>query len=196
MKMLKFFKKPPIEHPLPSPLREIWEHSVQFHGRPCKSLAIGARACVTALAHLGLEEAVQMRLVCVTENTGCCVDALQIGLKCTTGTKHLLFYKTGRMIFTVYDLHTSKSVRMLTNPQALESSVSTLEILTMPEAQLFHFEAAHALTDRTLAKIKTACVAAQIQPPPRISGLQDSPDAFRQFDTQNNDTGIPRRSRF
>lgn len=187
-----FFRK---KMEFPPRIAEIWQESVAFHGRPCRTLAVGVRACDTALSHLGLDRAVQMRLVCVTESSSCCVDALQVGLRCTTGTKHLLFYRTGRLIFTVYDLQTGNSVRMLCKLDLTGEDIPIRDILTMPEADLFDFEDAHPLTTRVLNKISRACAASTKNVLPRFSGVQDSPDAFRQFDTQNSDLGLPRRPR-
>lgn len=70
-------------------VHKLWEHCVRFHGKACSELALGVRACDTALTKLALREADTNRLVCVCENDGCCVDAIQVGLHCTTGKKHL-----------------------------------------------------------------------------------------------------------
>lgn len=161
-----------------------WKEAVSFHGRPCAQLALGVRVCDTALARLGLEEPDGDRLVCVSEHDGCCVDAIQIGLHCTSGKKHLLFYKTGRMIFTVYDLQTDRAVRICTR-QEIEDRIQTMqpeEVLRLPEEELFRFEEARPMTERVRTKVQLACTAAADGIPQRAPGVQDSPDQFRQFD--------------
>lgn len=165
-------------------LRTFWKSCVSFHGKPCALLALGVRVCETALARLGLENADGDRLVCVSEHDGCCVDAIQIGLHCTIGKKHLLFYKTGKLVFTVYDLISGKSVRMCTRPE-IEANIHQMapeDIICLPEEQLFYFEEAHPMTRRVKTKVYLACNTAEDGIPSRSSGIQDSPDQFRQFD--------------
>ena len=83
-------KKKKTEAPRPNGL---WERSLALHGRPCRDLAIGVRVCETALERLDLDpETCRERLVCVSESDGCAVDAIQAGLGCTMGKKHLLFF--------------------------------------------------------------------------------------------------------
>lgn len=167
-----------------SRVQKMWADCVRFHGKPCPGLALGVRVCDTALKALALEEADPGRLVCVSENDGCCVDAIQIGLHSTVGKKHLLFYKTGRLIFTVYDLVSGGSVRICTRPEIAERipRMTPAEILSLPEDKLFSFEEARPMTPRVEAKVRRACNAAAEDVPPRYSGVQDCPDQFRKFD--------------
>ena len=174
----------------------LWKESVKLHGKPCPLLALGVRACDTALKKLDLKEAPEGQLVCVSEHDGCCVDAIQAGLHCTVGKKHLLFYKTGHLIFTVYDLVTGKSVRICTRQEIAEKipSMKAEFILNLPEDELFCFEEARPMTERVLSKVRRACNAAEEGVPPRHPGVQDSPDQFRQFDLPGNDAcRSPRR---
>ena len=164
----------------------IWRDSLRFHGRACANLALGVRVCDTALSHLELEAADAGRLVCVSETDGCCVDAIQVGLHCTVGKRHLLFYKTGKLIFTVYDLVGGGSLRMVTH-QALADRIHAMkpeEVLAMPEEALFAFEEARPMTPRVWERVTKACDAPGEQIPPRESGVQDWPDVFRKFDQQ------------
>lgn len=165
-------------------LQTRWKEAVGFHGKPCAQLALGVRVCSTALARLGLKEADGDRLVCVSEHDGCCVDAIQIGLHCTSGKKHLLFYKTGKLVFTVYDLWTNQAVRICAR-QEIEAQIGTMPpeaVLRMPEEKLFRFEEARPMTERVRTKVQLACTAAADSIPPRDPGVQDCPDQFRQFD--------------
>ena len=165
-------------------VERLWAASVQFHGKACSLLALGVRVCDTALTKLGLSEPETDRLICVSEHDGCCVDAIQIGLHCTAGKKRLLYYKTGRLIFTVYDLAAGTSVRICVSPELADRlrAMEARQILTMPEKRLFYFEQALPLTQRTLDKVRRACNAPAESVPLRDAGVQDSPDQFRRFD--------------
>lgn len=167
-------------------LRARWKECVNFHGKPCTLLALGVRVCETALEKLGLEEPDGDRLVCVSEHDGCCVDAIQTGLHCTIGKKHLLFYKTGKLVFTVYDLLSGRSVRMCTRPE-IEANMQQMapeDIIYLPEDQLFYFEEARPMTQRVKKKVHLACNASEDGVPSRSPGIQDCPDQFRAFDLQ------------
>lgn len=165
-------------------IHKIWTESLRFHGKACASLALGVRVCDTALSKLGLGAPEPGQLVCVSESDGCCVDAIQTGLNCTIGKGHLLFYKTGRLVFTVYDLAGGGSVRMVTRPGDAEiiCRMRPAEILSMPEEVLFEFEQARPMTQRVRDRVTKACDSPGEQPPPREPGVQDCPDVFRKFD--------------
>ena len=178
---------------LRSRIRRLWADSLRFHGKPCTLLALGVRVCDTAMTRLGLSDPGWDRLVCVSEHDGCCVDAIQIGLHCTSGRKHLLYYKTGRLIFTVYDLESGASVRICALPELTEAipTMTARQILSAPEDALFCFEEAHPLTKRVLDKVHRACNAPAEDIPDRTSGVQDSPEQFQKFDLPDDS---PRRS--
>ncbi|MGN1028450.1 MAG: FmdE family protein [Faecousia sp.] len=169
-------------------VQAIWKACVRFHGKPCSALALGVRVCDTALTKLSLKEAEPNRLVCVSENDSCCVDAIQVGLHCTAGKKHLLFYKTGSLIFTVYDLVGEGSVRICTRPEIAERirGMRPEDILALPEDKLFFFEEARPMTPRVKDKVRLACNAPEEDVPPRDFGVQDSPDQFGKFDLPND----------
>lgn len=171
-----------------SRVQNLWSAAVRFHGVPCATLAWGVRACDTALTKLGLSKAEPGRLVCVSETTGCCVDAFQVGLRCTTGKRSMLFYKTGRFIVTVYDLVTGGSVRLCAQPELEERirSMKPEELLLLPEEKLFYFEEAHPLTQRVRDRVRAACTTAPEGIPHRDAGVQDSPDQFGKFDLSTN----------
>lgn len=179
-------------------IQKTWADCVRFHGKACSGLALGVRVCHTALAKLELKKVDADRLVCVCENDGCCVDAIQVGLHCTAGKKHLLFYKTGKLIFTVYDLVSGGSVRICTKPEIAERIpvMGPEEVLALPEEKLFYFEDAHPMTARVEAKVRLACSVPAEGVPARDSGVQDSPDQFMKFDLPNNGAcRAPRRPR-
>ena len=179
-----------------SRIHDFWTNSVQFHGKPCSILALGVRVCDTALEKLNLSEAEPERLVCVSEYVGCCTDAIQVCLHCTAGKKHLLYYKTGRIIFTVYDLFSGNSVRICAKPDITENlrQCSPEQILSLPEETLFYFEEAHPLTQRTIKRVCKPCDAPPESIPYRASGVQDSPEQFLKFDLSDNGAcRVPRR---
>ena len=169
-------------------IHQFWTDSVRFHGNSCAILALGVRVCDTALRKLRLSAPEPERLVCVSEYVGCCTDAIQICLHCTAGKKHLLYYKTGRLIFTIYDLVSGGSVRICTRPEISDTlrARDPKEILSLPENTLFFFEEALPLTERTLNRVRRACDAPAEGIPYRESGVQDSPDQFRKFDLSEN----------
>ena len=168
-------------------IARLYGDCVRFHGHGCPLLALGVRVCETALERLKLADPAPGRLVCVSEFDGCCVDAIQIGLHCTAGAKHLLYYKTGKLIFTVYDLETGADVRICARKEIVEDirQMEPEAVLAAPEEALFAFEKAHPLTPRTLAKVRRTCTTPAPSVPHRISGVQDCPDQFRKFDSQN-----------
>ena len=170
-------------------IRKFWADSVRFHGKSCSILALGVRVCDTALNKLHLSAPEQERLVCVSEYVGCCTDAIQVCLHCTASKKHLLYYKTGRLIFTIYDLYSKNSVRICARPEITEPlrKLTPERILSMPEEALFYFEEAHPLTERTLKRVCRACDAPPEGVPYRDAGVQDSPEQFRKFDLSEND---------
>lgn len=169
-------------------IQAFWTNSVQFHGKPCSILALGVRVCDTALEKLNLSAAEPEQLVCVSEYVGCCTDAIQVCLHCTAGKKHLLYYKTGRLIFTVYDLFSDNSVRICAKPEIAEilRFFSPEQILSLPEEDLFYFEEAHPLTQRTVKRVSKPCDAPPESVPYRDSGVQDSPEQFSKFDLTDN----------
>ena len=64
-------------HTKHSRINRIWKESLRFHGKACSSLALGVRVCDTVLRKLDMEDPEPDQLVCVSENDGCCVDAIQ-----------------------------------------------------------------------------------------------------------------------
>lgn len=169
-------------------IHDFWTNSVQFHGKPCSILALGVRVCDTALNKLNLSAPEPERLVCVSEYVGCCTDAIQVCLHCTAGKKHLLYYKTGRLIFTIYDLFSGNSVRICAKPEITDTlrELSPEQVLSMPENMLFYFENAHPLTQRTLKRVCRPCDVPPESVPYRDSGVQDSPEQFLKFDLSEN----------
>lgn len=161
----------------------LWERSVAFHGRACRDLAIGVRVCQTALERLGLDETnCRERLVCVSESDGCAVDAVQASLGCTMGKKHLLFFNTGRLIFSVYDLQTDRSIRLCVREQVAEGNFAPEEILAMRTEELFSFEEARPMTVRVRKKATRGCTGGTECISRPMGSIHDSLEPFREFD--------------
>ena len=161
----------------------LWERSAAFHGRACRDLAIGVRVCDTALDRLGLDmDTCRDRLVCVSESDGCAVDAIQAALGCTMGKKHLLFFNTGRLIFSVYDLETDRSIRLCVREEAAEKDLDPEKILAMDTEDLFYFEEARPMTLRVRKKATRGCTGdTEISSRP-MGSIHDSLEPFREFD--------------
>ncbi len=178
-------------------IERIWCDALAFHGNGCPMLALGVRVCDTALTALAITAPAERELICVSEHDGCCVDALQIGLHCTRGRKRLLFYKTGKLIFTVYDLQQKHSVRICTQREVSENILSKPVdwILSAPVDELFYFEDALPLAERVKERAMQICRTAPAAVPPRNGGVMDSTEQFAQFDTPDNGFGYARRSR-
>ncbi len=161
----------------------LWKESVAFHGKACVNLAVGVRVCHTVLQHLGMDCVDRNRLVCVSETDNCSVDAIQSGLGCSMGKKHLLFFNTGRMIYSVYDLASSASLRICLRPEVMESENCTPEkILAMAEEDLFYFEEARPMTPKVLKKVNRGCSYKEGEAPSLNGNAQDSLEPFREFD--------------
>lgn len=161
----------------------LWERGAAFHGRSCRDLAIGVRVCDTALDRLELDmDTCRERLVCVSESDGCAVDAIQAGLGCTMGKKHLLFFNTGRLIFSVYDLETDRSIRLCVREAVAEGSQRPEEILAMDTEALFRFEEARPMTARVRKKATRGCTGGTEISSRPMGSIHDSLEPFREFD--------------
>lgn len=166
---------------------KMWHSCVSFHGSECRNLAIGVRVCETVLRHLQLDLSDRTRVVCVSESDGCAIDAIQVCLGSTIGKKHLLFFNTGKLVFTVFDLKSDQSIRVCTRPEVANDEIchTIPDILMAPEETLFYFEPAHPLTPRTLEKVNKNCKSEPELPPERYGNYRDSIDLFYAFDDPN-----------
>ena len=120
--------------------KELWDKCVAFHGHSCPGLAIGFRAATLALELLGGEESARdEELVCVTENDGCGVDAVQVVPGCTMGKGNLIYRGTGKMAFSFYCRRSGKAVRLMLKPlpEDLDREERRRMILEAPAEQVF-----------------------------------------------------------
>ena len=94
-----------------------WEKCVQFHGLSCGGLRIGYRAAEYARLLLKIGFSDNERVVCISENDACGVDAIQVMLGCSIGKGNLLFHMTGKQAFSFYNRETGESVRLVLKPK-------------------------------------------------------------------------------
>ncbi|NCC67281.1 MAG: formylmethanofuran dehydrogenase [Clostridia bacterium] len=93
-----------------------WERCVAFHGHECGGLTIGYKASLYAIDLLGLEFSKDEKVVCISENDACGVDAIQVILGCSVGKGNLLFHIRGKQAFSFYERNSGKSVRLVLRP--------------------------------------------------------------------------------
>lgn len=94
-----------------------WERCVQFHGHECGGLTIGYKAATYAKELLDITFSDNEKVVCISENDACGVDAIQVLMGCSVGKGNLLFHMTGKQAFSFYDRESGKSVRLVLKPQ-------------------------------------------------------------------------------
>jgi len=83
-----------------------------FHGHLCPGLAIGYRATLAGLEHLGIERARDEELVAIVENDSCSVDAAQYLAGTTFGKGNLIFRDLGKQVFTFARRSDNRAVRV------------------------------------------------------------------------------------
>ena len=96
---------------------ELWNQCTQFHGHVCPGLMIGFRASLYAMELLKLTFSEDEKVVCISENDTCSVDAVQAMLGCSVGKGNLLFHMRGKQAYSFYNRATGSSVRIVLNPK-------------------------------------------------------------------------------
>ena len=96
---------------------DLWEKCVDFHGHSCGGLRIGYAAAQYAMKLLDICFSDNERVVCISENDACGVDALQVMLGCSVGKGNLLFHIRGKSAYSIYNRKTGKSVRLVLKPR-------------------------------------------------------------------------------
>jgi len=89
-----------------------FQECARFHGHVCPGLAIGYSAAKAAVQALGIGRSSDEEVVAVVENDSCAVDAIQVLLGCTFGKGNLIFRDWGKQVFTVFERHSGRSVRV------------------------------------------------------------------------------------
>jgi formylmethanofuran dehydrogenase subunit E len=88
-----------------------FEDVVEFHGHSCPGLALGYRASVFALKHLG-DRSADEELVAIVENNSCAVDAVQVVTGCTFGKGNLIFRDYGKQVYTLIKRPSGEGIRI------------------------------------------------------------------------------------
>ena len=111
---------------------DLWEKCVEFHGHSCGGLRIGYAAAEYAMKLLDICFSDNERVVCISENDACGVDAIQVMLGCSIGKGNLLFHMTGKQAFSFYDRSAGKSVRLVLKPKPMD--------MTPEESRGYYFQ--------------------------------------------------------
>jgi len=98
--------------------KELWKKCVAFHGHECGGLTIGYKAALYAAELLDLSFSEDEKVVCISENDACGVDAIQVILGCSAGKGNLLFHIRGKQAFSFYNRKSGKSVRLVLKPKS------------------------------------------------------------------------------
>ena len=86
--------------------------AVTFHGHLCPGLVIGLRAVEAVMAHPVLGQADYGKLVCITENDACGVDAIQCLLGCSAGKGNLVARPRGKHAYSFFDRDSGTALRI------------------------------------------------------------------------------------
>ena len=100
--------------------KKLWNKAVAFHGHECPGLAIGVRAYEAACEKMGMGVSDDEKIVCVTENDACGVDAIQVLLSCTMGKGNLIYRGTGKQAFSFFNRSNGKKLRVCLKPRENE----------------------------------------------------------------------------
>lgn len=86
--------------------------AVAFHGHLCPGLVIGLRAVEAVMGHPVLGQAGYGKLVCITENDACGVDAIQCLLGCSAGKGNLVARPRGKHAYSFFDRESGTALRL------------------------------------------------------------------------------------
>lgn len=86
--------------------------AVAFHGHLCPGLVIGLRAVEAVMAHPVLGRVDYGKLVCITENDACGVDAIQCLLGCSAGKGNLVARPRGKLAYSFFDRESGAALRL------------------------------------------------------------------------------------
>ncbi len=92
----------------------LWDECTRFHGHVCDGLAVGFQAAMLAVDALDLRG--QEKVICVSELSGCRLDAVQVVLGCTLGKGNLIYIPRGKSAFSFYNQDSGKSCRIVQKP--------------------------------------------------------------------------------
>lgn len=119
--------------------KRLWHKVVKFHGHECIGLAVGCKACEAAVRKMNIKFPANGNIICVAENNGSGVDAIQVITGCTFGQGTLLFRDVGKIAYSFYDLDTGNSIRLSAKrfPEGMDKEESIIYILKSPVGYIF-----------------------------------------------------------
>lgn len=120
----------------------LWEKAVEFHGHECPGVAIGVKACEAAMEKMGIGISDDEKIVCVTENDACGVDAVQAILSCTIGKGNLIYHDTGKQAFSFFNRTDGKKMRVCLKPgqnKGMDRAQWKEYLLNAPVDEIFTF---------------------------------------------------------
>lgn len=170
---------------------ELWEKAAAFHGHKCPGLAIGYRACEALIEKFNLTgRSEDEKLVCITENDACGVDAIQTILGCSFGKGNLIYRGTGKHVYSFYNRTTGQKIRMYfkaRNSDNLARHEWQKRILEMPIEDLFEFSVPAFEPPEKARRFKTVyCEICGEGAPEHKMRLQDGKivclDCFKSYD--------------
>jgi len=120
-------------------IQELYQEGVSFHGHSCPGLALGVRASYIAIQELDVEDIHAKGLYCISEKQACYMDGIQVVMGCTTGNKNLIYYPTGKSVFSFYNRNNGKSIRLYAKdmPSGMERDEKIQYVLTAPVEEIF-----------------------------------------------------------
>ena len=139
-------------------IEKLWQDCVRFHGHECPGLAIGFRASLIAMEHLGvqLDATMNETAVCVTENDACGVDAVMFLTGCTLGKGNLVYRGTGKMAFSFFLRDSGKSVRVVLRHDIpkMDRDALRYHLIYGPAEELFEVKVPHYPAPERTRKFK------------------------------------------
>jgi formylmethanofuran dehydrogenase subunit E len=122
--------------------KELWDKAVAFHGHECPGLAIGVKAYEAACEKMEIGVSDDEKIVCVTENDACGVDAIQALLSCTIGKGNLIYRGTGKQAFSFFNRTNGKKLRVCLKPgknEGMDRTQFREYLLNAPVDEIFTF---------------------------------------------------------
>lgn len=125
--------------------KQLWDKCVGFHGHECPGLAIGFKACEAALESMNIQFSTDEEMVCVVENDGCAVDAIQVITGCSLGKGNLICRNTGKQAFSFFNRATGQSVRLVLKPfeGKMDREQRRQYLLDAPASEIFELKTPH-----------------------------------------------------
>jgi len=92
--------------------KDLWEITIDKHGHVCPGVTIGYKAALYAKKLLDLDFSEGERVVCITTNETCPVDAIRIIMRCGIEKDSTDTSQTGRLGFVFHNQITRRGIRL------------------------------------------------------------------------------------